>query len=317
MKYSLGIDLGGMSIAFGIVDEEYRLIKKSSVKTPVGKDGYYFADVMAAEIKKLCSSCDIKPEELKWIGMGVPGHTDSDTGEIIFACNIGMKNFPMAKVLEEKIGCKVLLGNDANAAALAEAMAGAAKGAKFSVTMTLGTGIGMGIVMDGKIVTGCHYCAGEVGHMVIVAGGRQCNCGRRGCFETYASATALIRSTKEAMEENKDSLLWEICGGNIENVNGKTAFDAKEKGDITAAKVIDEYMFYLTCGITNVINILEPDIICIGGGISAQGDKLIKPLNEMVTKEWYSRTEDTTKIVQAALGNNAGIIGAALLGYQD
>ena len=317
MEYSLGIDLGGMSIAFGLLDEDYKLVKKSSVKTPVGKDGYYFADVMSDEINKLCASCNISPENLKWIGMGVPGHTDSDRGEIVFACNIGIRNFPMAEVLEKKTGCKVILGNDANAAALAEAMAGAARGVKSSVTLTVGTGIGMGIVLDGKIITGCHYCAGEVGHMVIVANGRQCNCGRRGCFETYASATALIRMTKEAMEENKNSVMWELCGGRLENVTGKTAFDGKEKGDKTAAKVIDEYIAFLACGVANVINILEPYIICIGGGISAQGDKLIKPLNEMIAKERYSRTVDTTKIVKAALGNDAGIIGAALLGYQN
>ena len=314
--YSLGVDLGGMSIAFAIVDEKYNLVKKSSVKTPLGGDGIYFANVIENEIEKLCAYCKIETNELKWVGIGAPGHVDSDTGEIIFACNIGLSNFPMAKVLEEKLGCKVYVGNDANAAALGEALAGSARDSKSSVTMTLGTGIGMGIVENGKIITGCHYCAGEGGHMVIVAGGRQCNCGRRGCFETYASATGLIASTKEAMSKDRESLLWNLCDGSLDNVTGKTAFDGKALGDKTANNIVDEYIYYLACGVTNIVNLLEPEIICMGGGISEQGDELIIPLRELVKKEQYSRITKTTKIVKASLGNDAGLIGAALLGYQ-
>lgn len=316
MSYSLGVDLGGTNIAFGIVDERYDLVKKSSVKTPAGEDGFYFADVIEKEIKNLCMCCSIKTNELKWVGIGAPGHVDSDTGEIIFACNIGISNFPMAKILEERLGCKTYVGNDANAAALGEALAGGAKGSKSSVTITLGTGIGMGIVENGKIITGCHYCAGEGGHMVIVAGGRQCKCGRKGCFETYASATGLITSTKEAMTNDRESLLWNLCNGTLENVTGKTAFDGKALGDKTAQNVVDEYIYYLASGITNIVNLLEPEVICIGGGISAQGDKLIIPLRKMVRKEQYSHLTDTTKIVRASLGNDAGLIGAALLGCQ-
>ncbi len=317
MLYSVGVDLGGTNISFGVVDENYKLVEKASVKTPFGKDGAFFAELMANEIRKLCSCCHIETNQLKWVGVGAPGHVDSDTGDIIFACNIEISNFPMAKVLEEKTGCKVYMGNDANAAALGEALAGAATASKSSVTITLGTGIGMGIVDKGKIITGCHYCAGEVGHMVIAVNGRQCKCGRRGCFETYASATGLIVSTREAMLKDKDSILWRLSNGSLDNVTGKTAFDGKKAGDMTAKRVVDEYIYYLSCGITNIVNLLEPEIVCIGGGISEQGEELIGPLRKLVKDEQYSRIERTSSIVKAALGNDAGLIGAALLGYQS
>ncbi len=316
MKYSMGIDLGGTHIGFAFLDECFTLIQKTSIDTPKGVTGPVLADTIAASAKEFANTCNIDLSDLQWIGIGAPGHVDSDTGELIFACNLGLSNSPLAALLEERTGCKVYIGNDANAAAYGEAMVGAAKGASSSVTVTLGTGIGMGIVFGNKIHVGYHFCAGEGGHMVIVAGGRACNCGRRGCFETYASATGLIRSTKEAMEQHPESLLWKLCGGNIEKVNGRTAFDAKEQGDTVAVQVVDEYIYYLACGIVNIINLLEPEIICIGGGISAQGEALMEPLRKLVKQEQYSRLEQTTKLVAANLGNDAGLIGAALLGCQ-
>lgn len=316
MRYYLGIDLGGTNIALGVVDEEYRLMKKASTPTPKGADGVVLADAMAKAARALVADMGLTLEQMEWIGVGAPGHVDPETGAVIYACNLDLHNCPMGGLLEERTGRPVYLGNDANAAAYGEALAGAAKGTSSSVTITLGTGVGTGIVFNPKIHTGHHYCAGEGGHMVIVAGGRPCNCGRRGCLEAYASATGLIRSTREAMEAHPESRLWELAGGSLENVNGRTAWDAKDLGDPAAAKVVEDYIGYLACGVTNIVNLLAPEMVCIGGGISAQGEALLAPLRERVAREQYDQSEQSTVVVAATLGNDAGIIGAALLGKQ-
>lgn len=317
MKYYLGIDLGGTNIAMGVVDEEHRLIQKASIPTPKGKDGEALADLMAKEARIFAESLGLTLAQMEWIGLGAPGHVDPVKGELIFACNLDLYHCPMAQMLKDRTRRSVYLGNDANAAAYGEALAGAAKGTRSSVTVTLGTGIGTGIVLNPKILEGYSYCAGEGGHMVIIAGGRSCNCGRRGCWETYASATGLINSTKEAMQQNSQSVLWELVEGDLYKVTGRTAWEAKAKGDFTAIQVIEQYIQYLACGVVNIVNLVEPEMICIGGGISAQGENLLAPLRELVNREKYSRYGgQSTTVVAATLGNDAGLIGAALLGKQ-
>ena len=208
----------------------------------------------------------------------------------------------------------VYLDNDANCAALGEAVAGVGRGVSSFVAITLGTGVGSGIVLDGKIVTGVNDGAGEMGHMVIVADGERCTCGRRGCWERYASATALIQQTKDAMHHDMDSKMWELVGGDINRVSGRTSFDAMRAGDKTAKKVVDKYIFYLAVGIINIVNALQPEIICIGGGIGHEKENLLVPLRKYVARERYSIHADRqTEILSAQLGNDAGIIGAALL----
>ena len=184
--------------------------------------------------------------------------------------------------------------------------------------VTLGTGVGGGIIIDGKVYSGSNFAGGELGHTVIVVDGRPCTCGRKGCWETYASATGLIKTTKEHMADApKDSPLWTIVEGDIEKVNGRTAFDAMRAGDPNGKAAVDEYIKYLSIGLADMVNIFQPAILCIGGGICNEGETLLAPVREYVANESYGRNpENRTKIVKAALGNDAGIIGAALLGKQ-
>lgn len=208
----------------------------------------------------------------------------------------------------------VYVANDANCAALGEAYAGCGNGSKNFVAVTLGTGVGSGIIIDGKIVTGVNCAGGECGHMVINVDGEQCTCGRKGCWEAYASATALIRQTKAAMEKYPDSVMHKIAEEEGK-VSGRTAFDAMRKGDIGGIEVVNNYIKYVSCGLINLVNALQPEIICIGGGICNEGETLLKPLRRFVQAERYSiYSKIQTKIMKAQLGNDAGIIGAALLG---
>lgn len=186
------------------------------------------------------------------------------------------------------------------------------------MVITLGTGIGSGIIIEGKIFSGYNYAGAELGHTVIVKGGRPCMCGRRGCWEKYASARALSEDTCKAMQQNKDNIMWSYVEGDLSRVNAKTAFDAMRAGDILAKEVVDTFLEYVACGIVNVINIFQPEILCIGGGISKEGDTLLKPLQALVDEEDFARTNAVrTKIVTAKLFNDAGIVGAACLGRQQ
>ena len=245
-----------------------------------------------------------------------PGTVNQD-GIIEFANNLAFNNVPARTMLAKRINKpeeKVFIENDANCAALGEAYAGCGNGAKDFVAVTLGTGVGSGVIIGGKIVNGVNYAGGECGHMVIVVDGEQCSCGRKGCWEAYASATALIRQTKKAMEEYPDSLMHKLAKEEGK-VSGRTAFDAMRLGDIAGIKVVDDYIKYVACGLINIVNALQPEIICIGGGICNEGETLMKPLRRFVQSERYSiHSKIQTKIVKAELGNDAGVIGAALLG---
>ena len=255
-------------------------------------------------------------DRIPWIGVGCPGAANRSTGIVEFAGNLYLEDYPLQKFLQDALQKDVIVENDANAAAYGEYKTGALKGAKDAVIITLGTGIGSGVIVDGKILSGCNYAAGEIGHMVIDYNGRQCTCGRKGCWETYSSATGLINTTKEFMSSAaKDSPIWELAGGSLDNVTGRTAFDAMRAGDPVGRQIVDTYIAYLGCGIVNVINMFQPDILCIGGGICNEGETLMKPLREYADKNRFNANAKVqTKIVRAKLGNDAGIIGAALLG---
>lgn len=316
MKY-LGIDVGGTNIAVGIVDENDKIVAKVSNKTPVPCTEEEFCDCVAKTAYQAMEKAGVKLEELPWIGLGCPGTINRATGIVEFSNNLGFSNFPVKKMLEDRFeGKEVIIENDANAAAYGEYQAGALKGADNAVAITLGTGVGSGIIIDHKIYAGNNFAAGEMGHHVIVFNGRQCNCGRKGCWERYASATGLIITTKEAMEKaDKDSPIWKQVGGDINRVSGRTAFDAMRAGDPVGKAVVDEYIAYLGCGLVNVINTFQPDILCIGGGICNEGETLLAPLREYVENEQYSmNSSKKTVLCRAELGNDAGIIGAALLG---
>jgi glucokinase len=270
---------------------------------------------MADAIKEAMSQIHITNDDIISIGVGTPGSVNKGDELIEFANNLGFDNVPSYKLLRERTGFeKVYFDNDANCAALGEAVAGCGKGVKDFIMITLGTGVGSGIIVNGKLVTGVNYAAGEMGHTVIVYNGLQCNCGRKGCWEKYSSATALIEQTKDAMRKNFNSLMWDIAGGDINKVNGKTAFDAAAAGDPDAQEVLDEYFGYLATGLVNIINIFQPDVLCIGGGISNQGENLLSPLRKIIEEERYTKHNDKqTKLCTCTLANDAGIIGAAFL----
>ena len=314
--YYLGIDLGGMSIKAGVCDDNGHILFADTCVTVRDEDGDRILNDMASLCLKVISDTGLTVDDIEYAGIASPGSADSERGVIIYAATLPFLNYPIAEKLIEKTGIKkVYIDNDANAAAKGEAIYGAAKGYKDSLFITIGTGVGGGIIIDGKIYSGFNFSGAELGHIVIVKDGLDCPCGRRGCLESYASATALIRQTKDKMLECKDSALWKICDGDIEKVNGKTVFDAMLLNDEAAKQVYKEYIEYLACGITNFINIFQPEVLSIGGGISKQGEILIAPLREIVEREQYSRYSDKKTIIKVAeLQNDAGIIGAASLG---
>lgn len=312
--YRVGVDLGGTNIAVGVINKDLNIIGRAKLKTNLPRPAEeIFSDITTAVLAAV-DNAGIKLEDVVSVGVGTPGSVNKANGMIEFANNLDFNKVPAKKILEEKIGRPVYLDNDANCAALGEATAGAGKGVSSFVAITLGTGVGSGIVIDGKIIGGVNFAAGEMGHMVIVVNGEQCNCGRKGCWERYASANALTAQTKQAMLQNRESIMWQQVDGNIEDVSGRTAFDAMRQGDQAAQEVVSRYIYYVATGIINIINALQPEIICVGGGIGHEGESLLEPIRRHVEKERYSvYAEKQTEICAAVLGNDAGIIGAALL----
>lgn len=315
MRYYVGIDLGGTNIAAGLVGEDGTLIKQQSVPTKSGRSAREIVKDMASLAKKVAELGEIPWENIEAVGIGVPGTANRDTGMVEYANNLGFYDEPMVSMLKEELpGKSIRFDNDANAAAWGEYVAGSGKGSKSMLAVTLGTGVGGGIILDGKLFRGVNYAAGEFGHFVIDRNGIPCNCGRRGCFETYASATALVAQTKETMEQHPESLLWELCGKNIDLVEGKTLFDGVRQEDEIAKQVLSQFIEYLATGLVDLINIFQPEVLCIGGGISKAGDFLLNPLQAIIDKEDYAATScNRTKITVATLDNDAGLIGAALL----
>ncbi len=297
--YYIGIDIGGTNLKSGVVDEWGNIIGESSVPTGAERpQKEVFQDILLSAERAVYDS-GISMKDIKAVGMGSPGKIDYDTGTVIYNNNLGWKNFHIADLINEALHVPAVLENDADAAALGEVVAGSAKGAKSAIIITLGTGVGVGIVFDGKI-----YRSSEFGHMVIRSGGRKCTCGRKGCFEAYCSATGLIASTREAGITESDG-----------SINGRTVFDSADKGNEAAIRVIDEYTSDLACGIVNLINGLQPEVISLGGGIAKQGERLLAPLREKVYAEMYKGLTPP-KIAACTLGYKAGLIGAAMSARQ-
>lgn len=315
--YRIGVDLGGTNIAVGVVNSDNEIIGLSKRKTNMPRSAKEIFDDINLCIADAISEAGITAEEVISVGVGTPGSVDRETGEILYANNLNFSNVPAVSYINEKFpGMKVYLENDANCAALGEALAGCGKGKSSFIAVTLGTGVGGGIVLDGKLLVGCNYAGGEIGHMIINLDGEPCNCGRIGCWERYASATALVNQTKAAMLENKDSKMWELCDGKIENAGGRTAFSAMKLGDECASKVCNTYIRYIAIGTVNLINVFQPELICFGGGICNEGETLLEPLRDFIGICRYSKQQKKqTEICRATLGNDAGIIGAALVEY--
>lgn len=315
MGYYIGIDLGGTNIAGAIVNECYEIVEKYSIKTSMKRGFEGLCEDMADLCRSLVDKYKISFEDVISVGIGCPGMINEETGEIVFSNNLDIYHEALNKSMEDLLGKPVYSANDANAAALGEYVVGSGRDVHSMIAITLGTGVGSGIVLEGKVLGGFNYSGGELGHMVIERNGRQCTCGRKGCFETYASATGIIQSAREAMTGDKSSLLWSLAGGSVEAVTGRIVFEAREQGDLLANKVVEDYIEYLALGLANVVNALQPEMIAIGGGISHQGQWLMDALQDQVDTQVFGRFGDKqTKIVAATLGNDAGIIGAALLG---
>ena len=319
----IGIDLGGTNIKVGLCDDDFNIIDAECCLTLACRAGEEIVYDITQLVVKLLNRNNLKTADIKHVGIATPGIVNSYTGTVEYASNLPFDNFPIVDVFKKYLPIsKVYVANDANAAALGETLAGAAKGSNNSITVTLGTGIGGGIVLNGRIFAGGLNSAGaEIGHTVIVAGGRRCGCGRHGCWETYASATSLTETTKNKMQmlksHNISSALFE-CAQKEGKISAKTAFDAWRMGDIYGQEIVEEYINYLAIGITNLINIFQPEVICIGGGVSAEKNNIIVPLIKIVNQEQCTRNNKIkTEIKVSTLGNNAGIVGAAGLGIQQ
>lgn len=313
--YNLGVDLGGTNIAVGVVNENYEIIGRGKMKTRAPRPAEEIVADIVAACEMAVKDAGITMADIASVGIGSPGSVDPKTGIIATSNNLRFNNVPMTDMVSKGLGgIKCYIDNDANAAAYGEFTAGAGKGTRDFVTITLGTGVGCGIIIDEKLFTGYNNAGGELGHTVIVFNGEQCNCGRKGCWETYASATALIRQTKDEMVKDTDSIMWELVDNDQSKVSGRTAFEAMRKGDRAAKRVVDQYISYVACGAANVVNTFQPEVLCIGGGIANEGESLIAPIRKIIEFERYSKNvEKQTDIRKAQLGNDAGIIGAACL----
>lgn len=308
MALYMGLDVGGTFVKGIIIDEKGKIVSENSVPTVSGEG---LADCIETLAENLVHGAGTVFSALAGAGVGCPGLIDSENGKVVFAGNLGLKNYPLQKLLEDKLGVPVRISNDANAAALGEAKFGAGKGYTDSVLITLGTGVGGGVVIGGKLFEGYKSAGTEIGHMVIEHGGAKCTCGRRGCFEAYCSARALTVATRRAMEEDTSSAMWKTYTN--ENADGRTSFEYMES-DVAAKRVVDKYLNYLACGLANIANIFRPQIIMIGGGVAAQGTRLSAPLQRLLDKEIFAGMDYApVKVECATLGNRAGAFGAAAL----
>ncbi len=317
--YYLGIDLGGSNIAVGLFDDAGKKVLSKSTKTLHDRTFEEIVSDMAQLCQKIIVETKISIDEIKSIGIGTPGACDCEKGILLYACTFSFTNVNFREELQKYIDLPVYIENDANCAVLAEYFVGAAKGISDAVMITIGTGIGGGVIVDGKIMTGFNGIAAELGHFVIVKGGIKCGCGRAGCFESYASATAIIRMTKEFIESNPATGLLTYCDGDINNVSGKTIFDAAKLGDKDGEKLVEIYEDYLAEGIASLINIFQPEVFLVGGGVSKEGEYLLVPVRKIVSERTYMAKSDLiaqTRLVKAEMGNDAGMLGAAMLGKE-
>lgn len=310
MSYHIGIDLGGTFVKFGAVEESGNILKKDKIPTPLGCDYGATVSAIAEAVRGMIADMGM-PESA---GIGCPGVIDGEHGIVVTGGNLGWENMPLAQDLGGRLDIPVTLCNDANAAAYGEYACGAGKEYKSIVLITLGTGVGSGIIFRGKLFTGELGAGAELGHEVIRMDGEPCACGRRGCFEAYASASALVRQTKNAMVAHPESKMWELCKGSADNADGRTAFDGMRQDDETAKEVVERYLNYLAEGIENIVNVFRPQAVLIGGGISAEGEALTLPLQKMVDTKILGRGRYAPVTIRAAsLGNDAGLVGAAML----
>lgn len=312
---AIGIDIGGMSIKGAAVDSNGQIYDRFSIPFIKGEPGEKTIRKLAEVVKDYIAEQKLEGK-IVGIGIGSPGTIDVVNGVVNYANNLGWNNLPVAKIMQETLHYPVRLTNDANAAALGEAKFGAGKSNDTVIVLTLGTGVGGGVIINGKLFEGNEGKGGELGHVVVQVDGELCSCGRKGCFEAYSSATALIRETKKAMLKNRRSLMWEIVP-DIDEVGGRVVFEAAARGDKSANKVLNNYVKYLGEGILNYCNIFRPNVIVLSGGIANAGDALFNPLNAYIKERDYGyKRTPAVKVVPAELGYDSGKIGAAALFFE-
>lgn len=314
-KYRIGIDLGGTNIKVGVIGPDNAIIAKKSSKTkPIGRPWQDVVADMARLTKDLLAEENITLDQCEKLGIGSPGMIDHVNGVVVFAGNFDWQDVPLLTEMRRYFDLPLRLSNDANVAVLGEAVAGAAKGAKDVVMLTLGTGVGGGVVANGVLQEGGAAGGMELGHTIIMMDGAQCTCGQKGCIEAYASATGLIREAREAAQADKGSALWALCDGDLQNMNGAIPFKAMRQGDAAAKGVVERYVAYVGTAVINFINIWRPEKVLLGGGVANEGDPLIIPVNEYVRPRVFAGDKGyIAPVMQAALGNDAGLIGAAAL----
>ena len=307
----IGIDLGGTNIAAGIVREDGKIVVQSSVPTLSQRPTDEIVKDMVFLSKQLIKDAELELNDIEAVGIGCPGTINFETGEVIYSNNIKMEHYMLAKEFQKYLNLPVKIDNDANCAAMGEYIV-SGNNVPIFMFITLGTGVGSGMILNGKVFRGFNGAASEAGHITLVSGGEPCTCGKRGCWETYASVTALIRQTKVAMEKNPESLMHEIAKAEGK-ISGRTSFDAAKQGDKAAQAVVKQYAQYVADGIVSVENVLQPDIISVGGGISREGEYLLQPVCEYAAANGFNKFMPKTKIVTAQSFNDAGIIGAAMI----
>lgn len=310
----IGVDLGGTNIAVGLVSEEGKIIAQTSTPTLVGRPYQAIVEDMAVCAKKVMEEAQVTVKDVKSVGIGIPGVADQTEGRVIFCTNLGWADIPLRVEMQKYLPLPVYIDNDATVAGLAESYAGISANCSSSVMFTLGTGVGGGIIIDGKPWSGAHGIGSEVGHMTLVFGGEQCTCGKRGCIERYASATAIIRMAKNAVREVPESAILTMAGGDPNKINAKIVMDAAKAGDPTAVNVFDQYTEYLAAAINTVTTFLDPEMIVLGGGVSRAGEFLLNAVRAKLPNYLLFKALPSPRLELARLGNEAGIIGAALLG---
>ena len=310
----IGIDVGGTSVKAGLVDEGGNILFKHSCPTGVER-GYGavirdIAQLGLSTVEKSGHSMD----EVKAIGIGIPGIMDQRTGIVPFCTNLSWHDVPIIEEMKQYTDLPVYVDNDATVAGLAESVKGVSAGTKDSLFVTLGTGVGGGVIMNGRVFSGSHGVASEIGHMVTVAGGLPCTCGKRGCWERYASATALIRAGRVLCAEKPNCPLMKAVDGNIITITAKDVIDLAMEGDEDCTKIFENYIYHLVVGLTNLINVYDPEVIVLGGGVSHCGDFLLNAVRALLPKYVFFKTMPYARVELAKLTNDAGIIGAAMLG---
>ncbi|MBR5145942.1 MAG: ROK family protein [Clostridia bacterium] len=311
-NYVIGIDIGGTYIKGGIIKYDGTLVAKDKLATPVDNGINEVVHTISRLIDSLIKQTGIKRKEVIGVGIGSAGAVDRVRGEVCFAANLGIQKVPLAHLIEEETGFRVKIANDANCACVGEWKFGNGKAYSDLILVTLGTGVGGGIILSNRLFEGNCGAGGEIGHMLLNKGGRQCSCGRKGCLEAYASATALVQITLEEMKKDKFTKLWNVLD-EAKMITPQIIFEMA-KTDKLAKKIVDDYIENLGEGLVDLCNIFRPQAIIIGGGMSAQGENLIAPLRDYVANHIFAKdTTPPVDVVQAKLGNDAGVIGAASL----